>query len=389
MRSLPLQGIRVIEFSHMVMGPFCGMVLADLGAEVIKVEPLEGDKTRSLPGSGAGFFAAFNRNKKSVTLDLKSEMGIQTALALLASADVLNENFKEGTLASLGLGYEALKAINPGLVYISHKGFLPGPYDHRTALDEVVQMMGGLAYMTGPEGRPLRAGASVNDIMGGLFGALGALAALLSRASTGLGQEVRTGLYENNVLLMAQHMMQSAITQKPVSPMPNRISAWAVYDVFSVRDHGLVFLAVVSDTQWHKLCGAFNFTHLLADKRLITNTQRVQARDWLIPELRAVFSAFTVEELCATFGEIGLPFAPIQTPQDLFVDEHLQASGGLGPVTVPADASIAGQTVVTTTPLLPLMMQGNRFTIRTGPPALGEHTGEIMGMLQRERHEII
>ena len=244
MTQLPFAGIRVIEFTHMVMGPTCGMVLADLGAEVIKIEPLAGDNTRHLLGSGAGFFAMFNRNKKSVALDLQTPAGLEAAHKLIATADIVIENFKPGAMAKLGLDYANLSRLNERLIYVSHKGFLPGPYDHRTALDEVVQMMGGLAYMTGRPGDPLRAGSSVNDIMGGMFGAIGAMAALVQRAVTGKGQQVQSGLFENNVFLMAQHMMQFAVTGQAAAPMPSRISAWAVYDVFTVKGDQQIFLAV-------------------------------------------------------------------------------------------------------------------------------------------------
>ncbi|MFY7905853.1 MAG: CaiB/BaiF CoA transferase family protein, partial [Burkholderiaceae bacterium] len=285
--TLPYAGIRVVEFTHMVMGPTCGMVLADLGAEVIKVEPVghgrQGDATRQLLGSGAGFFPMFNRNKKSVALDLQTAEGKEAALRLIATADVLCENFKPGTMAKLGLDYPTLKHLNPQLIYVSHKGFLPGPYDHRTALDEVVQMMGGLAYMTGRPGDPLRAGTSVNDIMGGMFGAMGAMAALAQREKTGLGQEVQSALFENNVLLVAQHMMQFAVTGKPAAPMPARISAWAVYDVFQVQDGEQIFLAVVSNTAWALFCDAFGFGDLKNDPRLQTNNDRVLAREWMMP----------------------------------------------------------------------------------------------------------
>jgi crotonobetainyl-CoA:carnitine CoA-transferase CaiB-like acyl-CoA transferase len=235
-KPLPYAGLRVVEFTHMVMGPTCGMLLADLGAEVIKVEPIAGDNTRKLIGSGAGFFPMFNRNKKSIAVDLQKPEGRELVLKLVATADVVSENFKPGTMKKLGLDYASLSQLNERLVYVSHKGFLPGPYDHRTALDEVVQMMGGLAYMTGRAGDPLRAGSSVNDIMGGMFGAIGAMAALAAREKTGKGQEVQSALFENNVFLVAQHMMQFAVTGQPAAPMPSRISAWAVYDVFTVRD---------------------------------------------------------------------------------------------------------------------------------------------------------
>src|SRR5688572_26641081 len=282
----PLTGLRVIEFTHMVMGPTCGMVLADMGAEVIKIEPVDGDRTRRLLGAGAGFFPMFNRNKKSIGIDLHSPQGAEVARKLAASADVVAENFKPGTMAKYGLDYDALSRMNERLIYVSHKGFLPGPYDHRTALDEVVQMMGGLAYMTGRPGDPLRAGTSVNDIMGGMFGAIGVMAALAQREKTGAGQEVQAALFENNVLLVAQHMMQFAVTGQPAAPMPARISAWAVYDVFQARGGEQIFLAVVSDSQWAVFCDAFAFDELKADVRLKTNNERVVAREWLIPLLR-------------------------------------------------------------------------------------------------------
>ena len=283
---LPLEGLRVVEFTHMVMGPTCGMVLADLGAEVIKVEPVDGDRTRHLLGSGAGFFPMFNRNKKSIALDLRSPEGLAAARKLAASADVVAQNFKPGVMTKYGLDYAALSQLNPRLIYVNHTGFLPGPYEHRTALDEVVQMMGGLAYMTGRPGDPLRAGSSVNDIMGGMFGAIGAMAALMQRQQTGKGQEVQSALFENNIFLVAQHMMQFAVTGKPAAPMPERISPWGIYDVFSVKDNEQIFLAVVGDGQWKTFCEAFGYTDLFADPRVTTNNDRVLARSWLIPELR-------------------------------------------------------------------------------------------------------
>ena len=372
--ALPLSGIRVIEFSHMVMGPTCGMILADLGAEVIKVEPLAGDSTRRLLGSGAGFFAQFNRNKQSLALDVKHPAGLQIVLQLLAQTDVFSENFKAGTLAALGLDEATLQRLNPRLIQVSHKGFLPGPYEQRTALDEVVQMMGGLAYMTGPEGQPLRAGSSVNDIMGGMFGAIGVLAALRQREHSGRGHRVQSALFENNVLLVAQHMMQFAVTGAAAAPMPSRISAWGVYDVFSVQGDEQIFLAAVSDTQWALLCAEFGFDDLAADPRLASNNLRVLARPWLMPLLRERLGGLTAAELAQRFEHIGLPYAPITRPQDLFNDPHLLATGGLAPMQVPADASMAGRPIDTLTALLPLTLDGQRLPLRQGPPALGQHT---------------
>ncbi len=380
-KKLPYAGLRVVEFTHMVMGPTCGMVLADLGAEVIKVEPLQGDNTRKLIGSGAGFFALFNRNKKSLTLDLQTPQGKEAALRLLASADVVSENFKSGTMKKLGLDYESLKVLNPRLIYVSHKGFLPGPYEHRTALDEVVQMMGGLAYMTGRPGDPLRAGSSVNDIMGGMFGAIGVMAALSAREQTGRGQEVQSALFENNVFLVAQHMMQFAVTGQPAAPMPGRIAAWAVYDVFTVQGGEQIFLAVVSDTQWAIFCEAFGFADLKIDPRLGSNNDRVRARDWMMPLLRERLAGFSAAELGALFEANSLPFAPITRPQDLMDDPHLNQTGGLSPITLPDGRP-------SKTVLLPLSLDGERLGVRLNPPRLGEHSAELLAELGYSPQEI-
>ena len=373
--SLPYEGLRVVEFTHMVMGPTCGMVLADLGAEVIKVEPMghgrHGDATRDLLGSGAGFFPMFNRNKKSIALDLQTPQGKEAVLRLIATADVVSENFKPGTMKKLGLDYDSLKERYPRLVYVSHKGFLPGPYEHRTALDEVVQMMGGLAYMTGRPGDPLRAGTSVNDIMGGMFGAIGAMAALAQREKTGRGQEVQSALYENNVFLVAQHMMQFAVTGKPAAPMPARISAWAIYDVFKVKNDEQIFLAVVSNTAWDIFCDAFGFSDLKEDPRLLTNNDRVRARDWMMPILRERMAQYSAAEISAVFEKSALPFAPITRPHDLFEDPHLNATGGLAEMALPD-----GKT--TKTVLLPFTLDGQRPGVRQSPPKLGEHSAELL-----------
>ena len=377
-KPLPYAGIRVVEFTHMVMGPTCGLILADLGAEVIKVEPIDGDKTRRLLGSGAGFFPMFNRNKKSLSIDMKTPEGIEIIKKLVASADVVSENFKPGTMSKMGLDYETLRKLHSKLIYVSHKGFLPGPYDHRTALDEVVQMMGGLAYMTGPEDRPLRAGSSVNDIMGGIFGAIGVMAALRQRDETGEGQEIQSSLFENNIFLVGQHMMQYAVTGKAAKPMPSRISAWAIYDVFEVAEGEKIFLAVVSDTQWKIFCDAFGFDDLFQDATLATNNLRVEARSSLIQEIKKRLSGFSATQISSIFESHGLPFAPITRPEQLFDDPHLIATGGLAPIEVTDGPNAGSETAV---PLLPFMMGGERLRVRHGPPKSGEHSCEILRTL--------
>lgn len=373
-QSLPLEGVRVVEFCHVVMGPTCGLVLADLGAEVIKVEPLDGDHTRKLVASGAGFFPTYNRNKKSIAVDLKSPQGREAVLKLIASADVVTENFRPGAMDKLGFGYAAVSRLKPEIIYCSLKGFLPGPYEHRTGLDEVVQMMGGLAYMTGGRFGPLRAGASVNDVMGGVFGAVAILAALNQRHATGRGQYVQSALFENNAFLMAQHMMEGLATGKPVSPMPDRVRAWALYDNFKTSEGELVFVGVVTDTQWKIFCEAFGLSDLLDDPSLKTNPQRVEARPRILPVVTEIFSRMRKQELMDKCEKLGLPFAPIAKPEDLFDDPHLNASGGLTPVTLPNGTP-------TKVPSLPIEMDGARFGTRLDIPKVGEHTREVLAGL--------
>jgi crotonobetainyl-CoA:carnitine CoA-transferase CaiB-like acyl-CoA transferase len=368
--TLPLHGIKVIEFSHMVMGPAAGLMLADLGAEVIKVEPLGGDKTRRLRGAGAGYFPMYNRNKKSICVDLKSEDGKAAVLNLIDDADVFIENFRPGALDKLGFGWDALSARNPKLIYCSEKGFLDGPYSHRTALDEVTQMMGGLAYMTGPPGRPLRAGTSVIDVTGGMFGAMGVLAALNQRHVTGQGQHISAALFETTVFLVGQHMAQLAVTGTPAAPMPSRMSSWAIYQLFETKDNEQVFVGVVSDGQWKTLCEAFGLDHLLDDPDLAENRDRVIHKDKFLPQIEAVFKALTKAELMEKIETLGLPFAPIGKPEEMFDDPHLNAGDGL------LDMEIEDGTR-TKLPNLPIALDGARLPLRNDPPKAGEHTEDV------------
>ena len=374
-QGLPLAGVRVIEFTHMVMGPAAGLILADLGADVIKIEPVDGDSTRHLPGSGSGYFPMYNRNKRSLCVDLKSPDGLAAVQRLISKADVLIENFRPGTMDRLGLGYATLKVQYPRLIYCSEKGFLAGPYEHRTALDEVAQMMGGLAYMTGPPGKPLRAGTSVIDVQGGMFGAVGIIAALHQRNATGLGQNVVASLYESTVFLVGQHMAQMAVTGKPAAPMPVRVSAWAIYQVFETGDAQQVFVGVVSDKQWKDFCAAFELHELAADQSLDTNNDRVKHKERLVPLIQAEFRRYSKQQLMDKLEKTGLPFAPIARPEDLFDDPHLAASNGLVPITI-SDGPLAGQQ--TRLPALPLEMGGERFGVHRDVPRAGQHTREVL-----------
>lgn len=369
--GLPLEGVRVAEFTHMVMGPTCGMILADLGAEVIKIEPPGGDKTRQLPGLGIGFFRSFNRNKKSVELDINTPQGRASAIELVRNCDVVLENFRPGLMASLGLDYASLSKDQPGLIYVTHKGFLPGPYENRLALDEVVQMMGGLSYMTGPPGRPLRAGTSVNDIMGGMFGAIGLLAALRERERTGRGQEVQSALFENCALLSSQHMQQYQMTGDRPPPMPARVSAWSVYDVFTLADDEQLFIGAVSDKQFQALCRLLEATDLAADPALATNASRVAVRPDLLQRLGNHLRRHRISDLAPRLEAAGIPYAPITRPDQLVEDPHLLASGGL----VPMQTDDGGTTQVV---LLPLLMGGRRLGVRSPLPRAGEHNDEFL-----------
>ena len=370
--KLPLAGIRVIEFSHAVMGPSAGMVLADLGCEVIKVEPApEGDPTRRLVASGVGFFGFYNRNKKSLAIDLKSKDARPVIEALVRASDVLLENFAAGTMERFGLGYAEASRLNPRLVYAALKGFLSGPYEKRRALDEVVQMMSGLAYMTGPPGRPLRAGASVIDVMGGFGAVIGILAALRERDATGKGQLVTSGLFEAAAFLMGQHMVNSAYIDGPLQPMTIRHSAWGVYDVFQSSDGKPVFIGIVTDTQWRRFCAVFNRADLLAEEAFRSNTSRVAARPRLVPLLAEFFKGFTKAELMAKSEEAELAFAPVNTPVDLFDDPHLNAGGRLRPTRMPDGK-------VVKVPRLPIEIGGAAFSVRHDPPQVGADTREVL-----------
>ena len=379
MSRTPLAGLKVLEFSHTVMGPTAGLVFADLGADVIKVEPApHGDHTRGLGGFAAGFFAAFNRNKRSLALDLKRPEGQAAMQRLAATADVVIENFGPGTMERLGCGYVDLAKVNPRLVYLALKGYLAGPYEHRPALDEVVQFQAGLAYMTGPPGRPLRAGASVIDILGAVFGVVAAQAALRERETTGRGQRVGSALFESAAFLMLTHMAGMTATGLPAEPMPARRGAWAVYEVFPTAGGGELFIGVTSDQQWARFVDEFGLQELAADPRLATNLMRCQERSWLIPALKEIIAKFPQEEVEARCERANVSWAPVGKPGDLFTDAHLLGSGGLIDVFVSRFGGGEGRKVGL--PALPIELGAARERpgLARQPPRLGEHSMEIL-----------
>ncbi len=380
--ALPLAGVRVLEFCQTIMGPSAGLILADLGADVIKVEPAPGgDRTRRMPGFAAGFFGAFNRNKRSLALDLKSDEGRALAHRLVGTADALIENYAPGTMERLGCGYAALQALNPRLVYCALKGFLSGPYEHRHALDEVVQFMGGLAYMTGPPGKPLRAGASIIDIMGGTFAVVGVLAALRERERTGRGQLVKSALFESTAFLMAQHMAGQSVTGDKVPPMPARRGAWAVYETFETRDGEQVFVGITSDNHWRRFCEHFGRTDLLEDARYAANEDRVRERPTLLPLVAEIVKRHTRAEMIEVCDRIGIPFSPVAKTEDLFDDPQLNAHGRLLDVELPGG-------IRTRLPRLPIEVGGHDLGLRRQPPEVGQHTRQILAELGLSEGEI-
>lgn len=379
--ALPLEGVRVVEMSHMVMGPSTGQFLGFLGAEVIKIEPPQGDKTRDLTGMGAGFFPTFNRGKKSVTLNIKDADDLAKLHALLKTADVFVENFRDETLAKMGLAPDQLRECYPTLIVASCKGFLKGPYENRAAMDEVVQMMTGMAYMTGPTNRPLRIGSSANDIMGGLFAALGVLAAFIQRCKSGEGAAVRTGLFENCLLLVAQHMVQFDIEGTEAPPMPERVFSWPVYDLFPTSDGRQIFLGAATDGQWEKLCKGLGLTHLLDDPRLQTRSDQIAARDWTLPMIAEIVAGRPYEDTLKIMQENDLLFAPVARPAEMYDDPHVNRPGGLY-------TSHYADKKDFRAPVLPLEMDGAPLVSNdVDIPAIGQHNAEILGALKVEAIE--
>ncbi len=369
----PLDGIRVVEMSHMIFGPSCGMFLAFSGAEVIKVEPPHGDRTRSLTGMGESFFPTFNRGKKSVVLDLSVPDGTRALEELLTTADVFVENFRQSPFTTHGLDVESLQRRNPGLITVSCKGFLRGPYEDRPALDEVVQMMTGLAYMTGPKGQPLRVGSSANDIMGGLFAAYAVMGALKERGETGRGREVRVGLFENSLLLVAQHMVQYELSGVEPPPMPDREFSWPVYDIFDTADGREIFVGAVTGGQWEALCRLLGLDDLLSDPELQDKVAQIGARGRTIPRFRDSVAGWRFDPLAAELLARGLPFAPVARPAEMYSDP--QACSGRMPVSrLPSGKELRA-------PGMPLEVDGDRTEAGTNIPAKGADTARILESL--------
>jgi crotonobetainyl-CoA:carnitine CoA-transferase CaiB-like acyl-CoA transferase len=372
--ELLLSDLRVIELGHIVSGPSVGLILADLGADVIKMErPEGGDQSRAR--ADESLFLTFNRNKRSMVLDLKSSRGKEIFGTLLKTADIVVDNYAPGVMEKLGLGYDTLSGINPGILYCSIKGFLPGPYGDRPLLDEPAQMMGGLAYMTGPPGQPLRAGASIIDISAALFGIVGLLAALHQRKETGRGRRVQVGLFETTVFFVAQHMAMAGVTGQCPPPVPERLKGkgvgWAIYRIFITQDQRQVFIGITGDAHWERFCREFQVEDLWEDLSLRTNLGRVQKHGLVNERVQKIVSEIPLGPLTARLEKSQIPHSVINTPMDLFQDPHLRARNHFLSVTGPGGAT-------TELPGLPLVFDSDQAGVRRQPPKLGQHTEEIM-----------
>lgn len=371
----PLRGIKVLELGHIVAGPTASLVLAELGAEVIKVErPGIGDQARASKAN-QGHFVSYNFNKKSIAIDIATGEGRDTVLALVSCSDIVVDNFAPGSLDRLGLGYDALSTANPGVIHCSIKGFLPGPYGERPLTDEPAQMMGGLAFMTGPAGQPLRAGTSIVDISGAMFGVIAILAALYERVGSGRGKQIHLGLFETVVFMVGQHIANTTMTGIPPVPMPERgmgrALGWGIYRVFPTRDGRSMFVAVLSDLHWKRFCAEFGLDDLWADESLRSNTGRAEQHERLSARTAKLMATLDFDDAARHLLKANLPFAPVNTPADLVNDPHLQATGMIRTVQAPDGrrAVVAG---------LPLAAADWFSGERSPPPALGADTDTIL-----------
>jgi crotonobetainyl-CoA:carnitine CoA-transferase CaiB-like acyl-CoA transferase len=323
---------------------------------------------------GASFFPLFNRGKRSVVLDFAKAEDRETMDRLLASADVFLENFRDGQLEKQGLGADELRRKYPHLIVAGHKGFLSGPYEHRPALDEVVQMMSGLAAMTGTSEKPQRVGSSANDIMGGMFGVISILAALYQKRSGASGADIRIGLFENCLFLVAQHMVEYEMTGVKPRSMPEREHAWPIYDIFETAGGERIFIGVVTEGHWQSFCREFCLSEFLDDPTLRTTTDRILARSRIIPRVTEVIKHCNAAELSAKLDRLNICFSPINRPEDLFGDPHVLRPGGLV-----NNVNANGEAF--RVPALPIEWNGASIGEGLRVPALGADTSAVRAEL--------
>ncbi|MFC3602420.1 CaiB/BaiF CoA transferase family protein [Deinococcus soli (ex Cha et al. 2016)] len=382
--DLPLSGVRVADFTRVLTGPLCSMLLGDLGADVIKVEPPGGDDTRAWgPPFQTGpdgaressYFLSVNRNKRSVTLDLKAGEGLEAARRLIAGSDVIVENFRPGTLERLGLGWDDLHATHPRLIYASITGFgLSGPYRDRAGYDVIAQGMGGLMSYNGEAGgEPLRVGVAVADVYSGALITQAILAALYARERSGRGARVDVNLLESVIALGSSQVGRYLATREVPVPTGNDHRSIVPYGTFPCAD-GFVNIAVGNDALWRRFCVALDDPELGADPRFATNEGRVTHRADLDTRLLPALARHTRADLMIRLEVAGVPCGPVNDLSDVFRDPHVQARG----VAVPVPHPTLGETTVTSPPW---RFGGEALPVRRAPPTPGQHTGEVLSEL--------
>lgn len=379
-QALPLKGVRVLELSHIVAGPSGGMMLGDLGADVIKVEhPSTGDTARSQANEGNTFYT-YNRNKQFLALDLRQAKGKAIFEKLVKQSDIVLDNFAPGALQRLGLDYSWGSKINPRIIYCSVKGFLPGPYGDRPFLDELAQMAGGIAYLTGFEGKPMRAGASITDIGAATYGVMGILAALYRREQTGVGDCIEAGLYETVVFWISQYITGAQLSGKNPPPRGEQTSGmgkamgWGVYQLFPTKGGKPVFIAVTGNRHWVGLCDVLGFDDWKNSAEFNTNRKRT-AEKWRIAErITAATQLLTYDDITARLYKALVPYAPVGTPLDILADKHMGEAGRWMQLKV-GDKQLK-------VPKLPFAMGGTEdFEAAKQPAFLGEHTDTILASI--------
>ncbi|GIK37296.1 MAG: hypothetical protein BroJett011_11290 [Chloroflexota bacterium] len=376
-----LAGIRVIDLSRVMAGPYCTMLLGDLGADVIKIEaPGQGDDSRHwgppfAPGGESAYFLCANRNKRSLTLNLKSERGLAILRELIRQGDVLVENFRAGTLEGWGLSYDELQRLRPGLIYCTITGYgYTGPDRDRPGYDFAIQAEGGIMSLTGPaDGEPHKVGVAIADITTGLFAANAILASLFARERIGAGQRIDLSLLDCQVAWLANVASEYLVSGQPPQRYGNAHPTVVPYQVFKAQDRHFVF-AVGNDSQWRKFCRAVDRAEWAEDVRFATNAARVEHRAALIPRLSELFATRTAEEWLAHLAEIGIPAAPINTVDQVLAHPQVQARGMQVEVNHPTAGPL---------PLVgsPLHITTTPPQIRYPPPLLGQHTNPILAGL--------
>lgn len=384
--TLPLEGVRVIDLSQVMAGPFCTMLLADLGADVIKLEPPGGDLSRSMGGrrlrmkgnDHAPFFA-LNRNKRSVVLDLKQHADLDHALALLATADVLVESFRPGVADRLGIGYETVRGINPRLVYASISGFgQTGPWADRPGFDLIAQGMSGVMSVTGTtDGAPVKCGVPVSDLAAGLFAANGIQAALLARARTGRGQRVEASLFESALGFSAWEATEFWATDEPPQPLGSAHRLSAPYQAFRARD-GYLTIAALTTAQWDSLCRVLDRPGLATDARFSSNAERLAHLDALVRVVEEALQAHTVDEWVSRLLAEGVPCGPILDYAQVFDAPHTAARRMVEVVQHPVEGPVR-------TLGIPVKLSDTPGRVRRPPPLLGEHTNGVLAALATGR----